>query len=1103
MKIDLIYLDCFSFPWNVSKGWVKTLERMNLLGQEFGVNQSNYGIIFQELKQSKSDIIILIGADHYLPFLHDEPQKRDFWQNLEQTTVCLCWETIINAIFPNTIQKSSSASLCFDYFICSDERDLNFFNNEKNTCFSPVCVDEYSFQVKNSLEQRQKSLFFFGQITTFNIPGVYDQRRKLLQQLLESNAVVFVNGWIESHNSPDVLVNLYNNFYAVINLPTNMGGYTQRVFEAMSCGTTLLQYRLKSQPICSSLFIEYEDYIPYDTDNFPQLLHLVQNLNSLFDLEKITKQAKEKILQYHTIEKRIQQIIKFVQDGEKIEYQILPELKNKKISTNIPTLSYTQTKAQKCKICGSDSHYFSTAKILQKYDVDYFQCSNCGFVQTEHPYWLNEAYSEAIAPSDVGLVYRNNMMANITAKLLFNYFDHEAKFIDYGGGYGLFVRLMRDQGFDFYWQDKFCQNLFATSFELTENIKSELLLVTAFELFEHFTYPLQELEEILKLAPNILFSTSLLPDNNPKPDQWWYYTPHEGQHISIHTRKSLEILAEKYNLTLYTDGASLHLLTTNKNLPKDLFENIKTDVSLSSRKESLLYNDFNQVVGKILSNNISLDVTQSFNIPEIKPPIVIIDGVFFQLYKTGIARVWRSLLEQWVNTDFANHILVLDRANTAPKINGIRYRAASPYNYNDTESDRQMLQQICDEEGAELFISTYYTTPINTPSVFMAYDMIPEVLGVNLNEPMWREKHNAINHASAFISISENTAKDLSTFFPDISLESITVAHCGVAPLFSPVSENEINAFKYKYGINKPYFLLGGLGGYKNSILFLQAFSELINKHSFDIVATGAGSQLPPEWRQYTAGCTFHGLQLSDEELKLAYAGAVALVYPSQYEGFGMPVAEAMACGCPVITTPNASLPEVGGEAVIYVKDDDIEGMTNALCDVQKPSLRRNLVQAGLQQAQKFSWSKMANIISDVLINQTLESLPFNLREINLIMFPDWNQSEDDLYVQLGEVIKELATNSNADQTTLLIYVSNTDPETADVILSSIAMNLMMEDEIDITERIQISLMEEITEKQWSKLLPHLQGRIVLEVENQEAIFKFQAETLPNFEIGV
>ncbi|MGI0483728.1 glycosyltransferase family 4 protein, partial [Geminocystis sp. CENA526] len=402
---------------------------------------------------------------------------------------------------------------------------------------------------------------------------------------------------------------------------------------------------------------------------------------------------------------------------------------------------------------------------------------------------------------------------------------------------------------------------------------------------------------------------------------------------------------------------------------------------------------------------------QSLNIPELKSPIILIDGVFFQLYQTGIARVWKSLLEQWANTDFANHILVLDRANTAPKINGIRYRTIQPYDYNNTEVDRTLLQQICDEEGAELFISSYYTTPINTPSVFMAYDMIPEVIGTNLNEVMWQEKHKGINHASAFIAISENTAKDINKFFPQIPLESITVAHCGVSPLFSPASPQEIANFKYKYGIQKPYFLLGGLGGYKNSILFFQAFAQLANKTGFDIVATGAGSQLPPEWRQFTAGCTFYGLQLTDEELRLAYSGAVALVYPSKYEGFGMPVAEAMACGCPVITTPNASLPEVGGSAVIYVNADDIEGMANALCDVQKPTLRHNLIQAGLQQAQKFSWATMAEIVKEALFNAI--SPQIKLTDTNYLVFPDWQTDEEELSIELTQLIYKLANNSS------------------------------------------------------------------------------------------
>ena len=480
-------------------------------------------------------------------------------------------------------------------------------------------------------------------------------------------------------------------------------------------------------------------------------------------------------------------------------------------------------------------------------------------------------------------------------------------------------------------------------------------------------------------------------------------------------------------------------------------------------------------------------------------PIIIIDGVFFQLYKTGIARVWRTLLQQWANTEFANHILVLDRNNTAPKINGIRYRTIPHYNYNNTEADKQMLQQICDEEGAELFISSYYTTPVDTPSVFMAYDMIPEVVGRNLNDPMWIEKHKAINHASGFIAISENTAKDINKFFPNIPTESITVAHCGVDSLFSPASETEIENFKHKYGINKPYFLLGGLGGYKNSVLFFQAFNQLANKQGFDIVATGAGSQLPPEWRQFTAGCTFHGLQLTDEELRLAYAGAVALVYPSKYEGFGMPVIEAMACGCPVITTPNASLPEVGGKAAIYIQDDDIEGMADALCDVQKPSLRRQIIPAGLQQAQKFSWATMAEIMKEALFNAI--SPQINLTDTNYLITPDWQTDEEELTEELYNLISNLAQHSplikqdgggstpeSESIITLVIDTTGITEEDANLILSGIAMNLMMEEELDLENLFNFSFISDFEESQWTKLLPQITARIVLNCENQDIV---------------
>ncbi|MDB9518821.1 FkbM family methyltransferase [Roseofilum reptotaenium CS-1145] len=477
-----------------------------------------------------------------------------------------------------------------------------------------------------------------------------------------------------------------------------------------------------------------------------------------------------------------------------------------------------------------------------------------------------------------------------------------------------------------------------------------------------------------------------------------------------------------------------------------------------------------------------------------KSPTIVIDGVFFQLYNTGIARVWRSLLAEWAKTDFAAHILLLDRHNTA-QIPGIKSRTIPRYDYNNTELDKQMLQEVCDIEGADLFISTYYTTPLSTPSVFMAYDMIPEVLGANVNEPMWREKHHAISHADSYISISESTARDLVKFFPEIALDQITVAHCGVSPTFTAATATQINEFKYKYGITKPYFLLVGAGGnYKNSMLFFQAFSTLHSKQGFEMICTGSGVPLGNEYRQYASGSVIHSLILSDKELKVAYSGAVALVYPSLYEGFGMPVAEALACGCPVITCANASLPEVGGDAVIYVDPYNVEGLAEQLCEVQKTKVRRSLIAKGLAQVKQFSWQKMANTMKLAVLRGTLARL--NLREINLILFPDWSLPEERIGLALQEVIKGLVSHRDRSKMTLLIDHSNIEAEDADLLLSSVAMNLLMEESVEVDEGPEIVLVGNLSEAQWSVLIPQLQGRIQLEDENQDAMYTVHADQI-------
>jgi hypothetical protein len=202
-----------------------------------------------------------------------------------------------------------------------------------------------------------------------------------------------------------------------------------------------------------------------------------------------------------------------------------------------------------------------TETILYKYPVQYFFCKPCGFLQTEKPYWLDEAYGDAIARNDTGLVQRNLLLASKLVVYLFLNLKPRASYLDIAGGYGMLTRLMRDFGFNYFWSDPYCKNLHAVGFEKSGS-KEKFLAISAFEVLEHVEDPVEFITNHLKSndCKTIILSTDLFAGDHPPLPQWAYYSFSSGQHISFFSLKALEKIAKKLNLNFYSFN-KLHILS--------------------------------------------------------------------------------------------------------------------------------------------------------------------------------------------------------------------------------------------------------------------------------------------------------------------------------------------------------------------------------------------------------------------------------------------------------------------------------------------------------------------------------------------------------------
>ena len=269
------------------------------------------------------------------------------------------------------------------------------------------------------------------------------------------------------------------------------------------------------------------------------------------------------------------------------------------------------------------------------------------------------------------------------------------------------------------------------------------------------------------------------------------------------------------------------------------------------------------------------------------------------------------------------------------------------------------------------------------PYAITVHDIIA-ITNSNLDSPIRRLKHQLkktftdriIYHAAGIVAISKHTKNDILNYF-QIDPQKIQVIHSGVHErFFCKPTKEDINLVLNKYNLPREYLLyVGGIDPRKNIPNLLKCIKYLNTDSSINIPLALVGklsNQFEyPKLQRYISNLKIRNLILepgyiAEEDLPLVYAGAQAFLFPSLYEGFGLPVLQAMAAGTPVITTKLSSIPEIAGDAVIYVEPDKPELIASRVEQVLTNStIRESLTNKGKIQAKKFSWDNtITNLFS-------------------------------------------------------------------------------------------------------------------------------------------
>lgn len=196
-----------------------------------------------------------------------------------------------------------------------------------------------------------------------------------------------------------------------------------------------------------------------------------------------------------------------------------------------------------CRFCGADARLLGVQRVLRRYDVGYYRCPGCDLIQTQWPFWLDEAYGTALSAFDTGAVARTRSCRDLVLSLAWLLgVGPDDPCLDYGGGHGILTRALRDDGYNFHWHDPYASNLLARGFEGQPDSRYSLL--TCFEVLEHLPDVSEGLEALFAPGHDHLLVSTVLHLGHR--ENWWYYCPEAGQHVAFFSQRTMRLVAERY-----------------------------------------------------------------------------------------------------------------------------------------------------------------------------------------------------------------------------------------------------------------------------------------------------------------------------------------------------------------------------------------------------------------------------------------------------------------------------------------------------------------------------------------------------------------------------